>query len=137
MSFVVPWGSLGVIFLVVYLVALATTFAPRTARLARVPSRGTAVPIIRRSDAESSDASEMSMPRVGAPTSRETRRGRGPFDIRPRRGSRRGQRSNPARSAPGWTLSSPRLGTWPTLVPKSVRIARQITEFPEQTLCRR
>jgi putative ABC transport system permease protein len=28
MSFVVPWGSLGVIFLVVYLVALATTFAP-------------------------------------------------------------------------------------------------------------
>jgi putative ABC transport system permease protein len=28
MSFVVPWGSLGIIFLVVYLVALATTFAP-------------------------------------------------------------------------------------------------------------
>jgi ABC-type antimicrobial peptide transport system permease subunit len=28
MSFVVPWGSLGIIFLAVYLVALATTFAP-------------------------------------------------------------------------------------------------------------
>jgi putative ABC transport system permease protein len=28
MSFVVPWGTLGVIFLLVYLVALATTFAP-------------------------------------------------------------------------------------------------------------
>ena len=28
MAFVVPWGTLGVIFLAVYLVALATTFAP-------------------------------------------------------------------------------------------------------------
>ena len=31
-----PWGSLGVIFLVVYLVALGRTLAARTARLARV-----------------------------------------------------------------------------------------------------
>jgi ABC-type antimicrobial peptide transport system permease subunit len=28
MSFVVPWGTLGVIFLAVYLVALLTTFIP-------------------------------------------------------------------------------------------------------------